>query len=36
VLLEQAFVKDSSVSVQEMLDDAGLSVKQFTRYALGD
>jgi elongation factor Ts len=36
VLLEQAFVKDSSVSVQEMLDDAGLSVKRFTRYALGD
>ena len=36
VLLEQAFVKDSSVSVQEMLDDAGLSVNRFTRYALGD
>jgi elongation factor Ts len=36
VLMEQAFVKDSSVSVKEMLDDAGLSVKQFTRYALGD
>jgi elongation factor Ts len=36
VLLEQAFVKDSSVSVKEMLDDAGLSVKRFTRYALGD
>jgi elongation factor Ts len=36
VLLEQAFVKDSSVSVQEMLDDAGLSVERFTRYALGD
>jgi elongation factor Ts len=29
-------VKDSSVSVEEMLDDAGLSVKRFTRYALGD
>ncbi len=36
VLLEQAFVKDSSVSVQEMLDEAGLSVERFTRYALGD
>ncbi|MFP4227478.1 MAG: translation elongation factor Ts [Salinivenus sp.] len=36
VLLEQAFVKDSSVSVQEMLDDAGLSVHHFVRYALGD
>jgi len=36
VLLEQAFVKDSSVSVQEMLDDADLNVRRFTRYALGD
>jgi elongation factor Ts len=36
VLLEQAFVKDSSISVQEMVDDAGLSVERFTRYALGD
>jgi len=36
VLLEQAFVKDSSISVQEMLDNADLSVKTFTRYALGD
>ncbi len=36
VLLEQAFVKDSSQSVQEMLDDAGISVERFTRYALGD
>ncbi len=36
VLLEQAFVKDSSVSVEEMLDDAGLTVKRFTRYALGN
>ena len=36
VLLEQAFVKDSSISVQEMLDDAGLTVRRFTRYALGD
>ena len=36
VLMEQAFVKDSSVSVKEMLDETDLSVKQFTRYALGD
>jgi len=36
VLLEQAFVKDSSVSVQEMLDDADLAVRRFIRYALGD
>jgi len=36
VLMEQAFVKDSSVSVKEMLDDADLSVARFTRYALGD
>jgi elongation factor Ts len=36
VLMEQAFVKDSSVSVKEMLDEAGLLVKRFTRYALGD
>lgn len=36
VLLEQAFVKDSSVSVQEMLDEADLSVHRFVRYALGD
>ena len=36
VLLEQAFVKDSSQSVQDMLDEANISVTQFTRYALGD
>ena len=36
VLMEQAFVKDSSVSVKEMLDEAELSVKRFVRYALGD
>ncbi len=36
VLMEQAFVKDSSVSVKNMLDDADLSVERFTRYALGD
>jgi len=36
VLMEQAYVKDSSVSVKEMLDEAGLSVTRFVRYALGD
>ncbi len=36
VLMEQAFVKDSSVSVKDMLADADLSVARFTRYALGD
>lgn len=36
VLLEQDFVKDASTSVQDMLDDAGVSVHQFVRYALGN
>jgi elongation factor Ts len=36
VLLEQSFVKDASISVKEMLDDAGVEVKRFVRYALGD
>jgi elongation factor Ts len=36
VLLEQAFVKDSSKSVQERIDEAEIDVKRFTRYALGD
>lgn len=36
VLLEQSFVKDASVSVQEMLDDVDVEVKRFVRYALGD
>jgi len=36
VLLEQAFVKDSSKSVQERIDEADIDVKRFTRYALGD
>lgn len=36
VLLEQAFVKDSSISVEEMLDEADLTVERFTRYALGN
>lgn len=36
VLLEQDFVKDASTSVQDMLDDAGVSVHGFERYALGN
>ena len=36
VLLEQPFVKDSSLTVQEMLDDAGVDVNNYTRYALGE
>ena len=36
VLLEQDFVKDASTSVQDMLDDAGVSVHGFVRYALGN
>jgi len=36
VLLEQAFVKDSSISVEEMLDEADIEVNRFVRYALGD
>jgi len=36
VLLEQAFVKDSSKSVQERIDEADIDVKRFSRYALGD
>ena len=36
VLLEQDFVKDASTSVQEMLDEAGVEIKTFVRYALGN
>lgn len=36
VLLEQSFVKDASVSVEEMLEEAGVSVTKFVRYSLGD
>lgn len=36
VLLEQDFVKDASTSVQDMLDDADVSVHSFIRYALGN
>lgn len=35
VLTEQAFVKDSSRSVRDVLGDAGAEVKRFVRYALG-
>lgn len=36
VLVEQPFVKDASISVGEMLKSAGVEVKRFVRYALGD
>jgi len=36
VLLEQAFVKDASVTVGDMLKKAGVTVRRFVRYALGD
>ncbi|PSQ80524.1 MAG: elongation factor Ts [Bacteroidetes bacterium QS_8_68_15] len=36
VLVEQAFVKDASRSVQERLDEADAGVERFVRYALGD
>ena len=36
VLVEQPFVKDSSKTVQEMLNEAGVDVKRFLRFALGD
>lgn len=36
VLLEQPFVKDASVSVKEMVANAGVEVHRFVRYALGD
>lgn len=36
VLLEQPFVKDSSITVKEMLDDAGVNVKGYVRFALGE
>lgn len=35
VLLEQPFVKDSSMTVQEMLKKQGVEVLRFVRYALG-
>lgn len=36
VLVEQPFVKDASVSVQQMLKQAGVEVHRFVRFALGD
>lgn len=36
VLIEQPFVKDASVSVKEMLKQAGVEVHRFVRFALGD
>ncbi|WP_022836368.1 translation elongation factor Ts [Salisaeta longa] len=36
VLLEQKFVKDGSMSVGDMLDEAGVDVQRFVRYALGN
>jgi elongation factor Ts len=36
VLVEQAFVKDASMSVKQMLAQAGADVKRFVRFALGD
>ena len=35
VLVEQPFVKDSSMTVQKMLDDKGAGLKRFVRFALG-
>ncbi|MFW5955427.1 MAG: translation elongation factor Ts [Rhodothermales bacterium] len=36
VLLEQPFVKDSSISVGDMVKKAGVQVHRFVRYSLGD
>lgn len=36
VLIEQPFVKDSSMTVKEMLSDAGVDIRRFVRYALGE
>jgi elongation factor Ts len=36
VLIEQPFVKDSSVTVEERLDDAGTDVRGYVRFALGE
>ncbi|MEO0559780.1 MAG: translation elongation factor Ts [Bacteroidota bacterium] len=35
VLVEQPFVKDSSMTVQKMLDSKGAGIKRFVRFALG-
>jgi elongation factor Ts len=36
VLVEQPFVKDSSMTVKEMLKQAGADVRRFVRFALGE
>jgi elongation factor Ts len=36
VLVEQPFVKDSSISVAQMLQQKGVELKRFVRFALGD
>ncbi|MEX0600896.1 MAG: translation elongation factor Ts [Rhodothermales bacterium] len=36
VLVEQPFVKDSSMTVREMLNDAGVNIRRFVRYGLGE
>lgn len=36
VLLEQAFIKDAAITVQERLQQAGIDVCRFIRYALGE
>lgn len=36
VLLEQPFVKDSSLSVEQMLKQKGVKVSRFVRFALGE
>ena len=35
VLVEQPFVKDSSMTVQQMLDQEGATLRRFVRFALG-
>ncbi len=35
VLVEQPFVKDSSMTVQQMLDKGNASLRRFVRFALG-
>jgi len=36
VLVEQPFVKDSSKTVREMLNEADVDIKTYVRYALGE
>ena len=36
VLTEQPFVKDSSLTVSQMLKNGGVELRRFTRFALGD